>query len=931
MLAGEQTKLNLKVRLNLPSINAVSVQVPTAKAVAVAAQLRQQPGVKSVDISTPRQYFDTTPNDSWYGTYQAAYLGSYNSSTGVGGVEANKAWDVETGTGATVAILDSGFDLANPDLSGKFADTYNAYYGAEGFDVSDTVGHGTIVAGVAAAVTNNGSGVSGAGYNTHILGVKIADPNGDINTDTEIAGLNWAVENGAKVISLSFGSSQQDSTERAAVEAAVSSGALVIASAGNEGDIGNPIEYPAGYPGVIAVGATDAKGHRASFSEYGSWVTVAAPGTGIASTASPGSEITPGASNYVNGEAGTSFSAPIVAAEAALLWNHAPSLTAAQVKAALVNSAHGYSGQSLGHGQVDFNSALAHLAPTSTPTVTAPAANAVVSDTVTLTATSTAPAVLFTIGSVKVGPVHVLGGVATATWASNGYNNSSAYNVTATDCTLTGECASTASTPVPFTVTNTAPIVTSPEAAQSVNGTLHFAATSSAGGVEFYVDGTPAAFAPIAPYTAVAAPPVVNGTHSISARQCNATGSVCGGPASTGFDINTNAFALPASPLSPNRFSPNGDKVEDATLSTLTIPSGPSEPTYLTVYDSTGKTVYNTTSFGSYAPGNHTVSWSGKSNNGSTITDGTYSVVFESTKGSGLWSSVVQKATVDLIKPTLTGTNGSGRTFYPIKDNYGDTFVPTTTLSETSTLSLVITTSTGSPVRTISATRSAGVTSLSWTGYNAAGHLAAAGTYHWHWVARDAAGNSTTSPTYTVTLSWRKLVSKTANVVVYANKATHKIEFGDDSHQCVFYADGPDQHYAQGLELYDLCADDGPPYEGGGATYKIAVPAATIYNSVGLTITGFTGSGQGMLFGGFNLVSSVTDAPSPEQTYPNKGLFVTKTSTATYGLGSVLGAYHVTKSHYVYLEWDVTNQNSSSAADFDAAYVTVVVHYQLLQ
>jgi len=504
------------------------------------------------------------------------------------------------------------------------------------------------------------------------------------------------------------------------------------------------------------------------------------------------------------------------------------------------------------------------------------------------------------------------------------------YNVTATDCTLTGECASTASSAVPFTVTNTAPTITTPVASDTVNGTLHFAATSSGGGVAFFVDGTLVAFAPSAPYTAVAAAPSVNGTHTISARQCTVSGSSCSGPIGGGFTITTNAFALAATPLSPKRFSPNGDKVDDVTLSTLTIPAGPAEPTYITVYDSTGKTVYTTATFGSYAPGNHTVSWSGKSNNGSTITNGVYTVVFETTKGAGQWSSVLQRVTVDLTKPTLTGTTGSGRTFYPVHDNFADTFVPTTKLSETSTLSLVITTSSGSPVRTISATRS-GATNISWTGYNSAGHLVPAGTYHWHWVARDLAGNSTTSPTYTVTLSLRKLVTHTANVVVHANAATRKIEFGDDGHVCVFYASGADQHYSQGLELYDLCADDGPPYEGAGALYKIAVPAATVYNSVGMTITGFTGSGTGMLFGGFNLVSSATDLPTGEQTYPNQGLFVTNTSTATHGLGSVVGAFHVSKTHYVYAEWDVTNQGSFNAADWDAAYLTIIVHYQLLQ
>ena len=145
MLAGEQSTLGIKVHQNLSIIHAVSVQVPTNRAAAVAAKLRKQPGVVRVETAQSRQFFDTTPNDPWYTTKQAAYLGAFNTSTGVGGVEANKAWDTAKGDGVTIAVLDSGTTADDPDLAGKIVGSYNAYYGDD-VNMTDTLGHGTIVA-----------------------------------------------------------------------------------------------------------------------------------------------------------------------------------------------------------------------------------------------------------------------------------------------------------------------------------------------------------------------------------------------------------------------------------------------------------------------------------------------------------------------------------------------------------------------------------------------------------------------------------------------------------------------------------------------------------------------------------------------------------------------------------------------------------------
>ena len=134
---------------------------------------------------------------------------------------------------------------------------------------------------------------------------------------------------------------------------------LVVAAAGNDGV--TTAQYPAAYPNVVAVAATDAAGHRAPFSQYGSWVTVAAPGTTITST-SPTTGSAFFQPSYDTAD-GTSFSAPLVAAEAALLWSLRRGATAADIRAAIVRSAHGYAGLGLGAGQVDFRAAYGRACP----------------------------------------------------------------------------------------------------------------------------------------------------------------------------------------------------------------------------------------------------------------------------------------------------------------------------------------------------------------------------------------------------------------------------------------------------------------------------------------------------------------------------------------------------------------------------------------
>lgn len=316
------------VRHVISPLRRIAVEVPANDVRAEAERLADLGGVVSVTTSA-RRYVSGTPNDPLYARRQRAYLSA---------VDLPRAWDVTHGSGGVkIAIVDTGADVGHPDLAGKIAKTYNAATG--GTSVTDRVGHGTFVAGVAAAATNNRVGVAGAGFASRLLIAKVDRPaNGsyDITTVDEAAGIVWAAKQGARVINISLGAPGSDPTERAAVQYAQRRGALVVAAAGNEST--SVPSYPAAYSGVVGVGATDTTGRRAFFSNYGSWVDVAAPGTNITSTTPRAGSQFWGRTPYSTSQ-GTSFSSPLVAGVAALIAGRYPYASATQLANALRSSA----------------------------------------------------------------------------------------------------------------------------------------------------------------------------------------------------------------------------------------------------------------------------------------------------------------------------------------------------------------------------------------------------------------------------------------------------------------------------------------------------------------------------------------------------------------------------------------------------------------
>lgn len=288
-------QLGGQVKQTIPGIGVQVVTVPKGE---VMARLKAYSSNAKVAYAEPDflAQADGSPDDPWFG-----------NQWGMVKVQAPQAWEVITGsTSINIAILDTGVDLDHPDLANKVISNINFSSSAT---VDDVHGHGTHVAGIAAAITNNGIGVAGLGYTSSLMNVKVLGDDG-LGYDSWIAkGIIWAADNGAEVINLSLGSPEPGSTMEAAVNYAWSKGVVIVASAGNNG-FTSPF-YPAYYTNCIAVAATDSSDSLASFSNRGDWVDVAAPGVSIYSTL---------INNGYGYKSGTSMASPHVAGLAALVF-----------------------------------------------------------------------------------------------------------------------------------------------------------------------------------------------------------------------------------------------------------------------------------------------------------------------------------------------------------------------------------------------------------------------------------------------------------------------------------------------------------------------------------------------------------------------------------------------------------------------------------
>ena len=369
---------------------------------AVATALSQHPHLKFAELDQ-RVLPVMTPNDP--------YFGSEWHTTKIG---APAAWDLSLGTGVTIAILDTGVDGTHPDLSAQMVPGWNFY--ANNSNTSDTYGHGTGVAGTAAATSNNGVGVASIAGRANLMPIVIADSSGVGYWSLIAQGISYAADHGARLANISYENLLSSSSIVSAAQYMKSKNGLVVIAAGNCGCNANLTPSTS----MIPVSATDANDQITTFSSYGSYVVISAPGSYIYTTTMGG--------GYAQG-IGTSFASPIVAGTVALMMSANPGLANTKIESLLYASATdlGAPGRDIYYGYGRVNAAAAVQAALGTPSTTdtqpptssisSPSASATVSGLVPVNVSATD-----NVGVTKV-ELHVNGAtVATDTTSPFGFS-----------------------------------------------------------------------------------------------------------------------------------------------------------------------------------------------------------------------------------------------------------------------------------------------------------------------------------------------------------------------------------------------------------------------------------------------------------------------------------------------------------------------------
>ena len=331
------------------------IKVPDHTLETVKATLKKNTNVESVEynfFAEPHM----EPNDPGYSSQW--YLSKISAPAG---------WDINQGSvNIPIAIIDSGVDADHPDLAAKLVTGYN--FVNNNTNTDDVYGHGTAVAGTAAAITNNFIGIAGTACESTIMPLLTLGSDGWATYYNVARAVTFAADNNVRVINISLGGSSSSITMQNAINYAWNKGVIIIASAGNNNSSA-PV-YPAACDNVVSVSATTSSDTRSSFSSYGNTIDVSAPGSYIYTTRWYGGY------GYWNG---TSFSSPIVAGLAALVLSVNPDLTNAQVVNLIEQNADdlGTEGYDIyfGHGRVNvYNTLIATSGEIPDPDVTDPSA-----------------------------------------------------------------------------------------------------------------------------------------------------------------------------------------------------------------------------------------------------------------------------------------------------------------------------------------------------------------------------------------------------------------------------------------------------------------------------------------------------------------------------------------------------------------------------
>lgn len=372
----QQTQQAMQSLQRNPSIQSVSLNPRYTVLQSYPPLSRQNTGVApaNTDISAPRRL-----NDALYPLQWA--LPKVGIPT---------AWNYARGSAdLLVAVVDSGIDYNHPDLAGQivngidFMPEMPSGPNGEGspdttdMDPNDELGHGTHVAGIIAAHAENQMGVAGIAPNVKILNVKVLNADGWGSSFAIAQGITFAADKGARIINLSLGGPDISKPIELAVKYAQKKGALVIAAAGNSF---THTGYPAAFPGVFAVGATDDNDRLADFSNHDARINVMAPGVDILSTTPmnlTNSMQAGGVDSQYSAMSGTSMACPIVTGQAALILSARPDMTAFQVKQLIEQTAKPVGDARIfGHGRIQIAESLKQLmaTPPANPVPADPAA-----------------------------------------------------------------------------------------------------------------------------------------------------------------------------------------------------------------------------------------------------------------------------------------------------------------------------------------------------------------------------------------------------------------------------------------------------------------------------------------------------------------------------------------------------------------------------
>ena len=358
-----------KVLGRITQIGWSTVEVPLGTLKAAKTRMSKQPGVLNVEYDRAAQ-LAYTPNDPLWGD-------QWHMRT----IKADLAWDTSKGSSNTLlALIDTGCLVTHPDLQGNiwtnpgeipsngidddndgYVDDVNGYDFADNDGTPDDVlGHGTGCAGIIGAVQDNNIGVAGVCPNLKIMVLKACNSSGYLYDSYLVPAYVFGADHGARVFSMSYYSDRVSQAEKDAMDYAVGKGVLPVAAAGNDYSV-IPY-YPGGYENVLSVAATNNNNKKSGFSNYGSWVDVAAPGQNLTTTSANG--------DYM-GFGGTSGACPHVAGAAALVFGAKPLATATEVRTALEDSATLLSqapyGEFSNYGLINVQAALQAVLVTPAP------------------------------------------------------------------------------------------------------------------------------------------------------------------------------------------------------------------------------------------------------------------------------------------------------------------------------------------------------------------------------------------------------------------------------------------------------------------------------------------------------------------------------------------------------------------------------------